>query len=420
MRMRGSVERPAEGRVKRMNDWRAPHHPVPARLVVAAFLFCALALRGEAQTLAARIDALIATPPFDHAVWGVLVEDEKGETLYARNAHVLMMPASNRKLFSAATDANCIGLETRLVTELWMEGDDVILRGDGDPSFGSERHASLGTAPLIAALRARGVRRVRDVIGDVSRFGDRITIPGSWKTGNLPSDYAAPVDAIAWNENVAGDYSVPDAALFAAQQLRDALVLAGIRVTGSVRLNTTPRTWSVPVARVASPMLEQLLFTVLKNSHNLSAEMLFKRSSPEGSYESSEDLERRFLTEEAGIDPHEFRFVDGSGLAPDNLVTPAAVVKILRWMNAPERRGVWWAMLARAGNEGTLRNRLKDLGERFAGKTGTINGVNALSGIVRGSDGSFRYFSIIINHHLAGNADALHLIDTIATEIAAF
>jgi D-alanyl-D-alanine carboxypeptidase/D-alanyl-D-alanine-endopeptidase (penicillin-binding protein 4) len=275
-------------------------------------------------------------------------------------------------------------------------------------------------AAFVEATKRRGITRVHDVIADVSRFSDRITIPGSWKVGNLPSDYSAPVDALAYDENVAGGGSVPDAALFAAQQLRDALVLAGVRVSGSVRLNTAPRSWREPLARVESPYVAQLLTTVLKNSHNLYAEMLFKRSSPSGSYAESEELERRFAIDEAHVDADEFRFVDGSGLAPDDLVTPAALVKVLRWMNAPERRATWWMLLAQPGGEGTLRNRLKDFSGRVVGKTGSINSVNALSGIVRGSDGTYRYFSIIINHHLAGTTDALHAIDAIAAEVANF
>lgn len=373
-----------------------------------------------ATSLATSIDQTIATPPFDHAVWGIEVEDEAGNVLYAHDAHVLMIPASNRKLFSTATDVNCIGLDTRLSTELWLEGDDVVLRGGGDPSFASERHESPGVAPFVAALKARGVRHVHDVIADVSLFSDRVTVPGSWKVGNLPADYSAPVDALAYDENVFAGESVPDAALFAAQQLRDALVMGGIDAGGAVKLNTAPRVWTTFVTSVQSPTLFQLLTTVLKSSHNLYAEMLFKRSSPTGSYADSEELERRFATDEAHVDPAEFRFVDGSGLAPDDLVTPAAIVKVLRWMNAPERRGAWWMILAQPGSEGTLHNRLKDLAGRMIGKTGSLNGVNALSGIVRGSDGTYRYFSIILNHHLATTHDALHALDAIAEEIAKF
>jgi hypothetical protein len=79
------------------------------------------------------------------------------------------------------------------------------------------------------------------------------------------------------------------------------------------------------------------------------------------------------------VEPSDFSFADGSGLSPDDLVTPRAIVKMLRWMNDPVRRGYWWATLAQPANEGTLRRRLVTLEHRLRGKTGTINGVNALS-----------------------------------------
>ncbi len=387
---------------------------------------CATAPRPQKPApLAATIDHLIAAPPFANAIWGIEVENDAGEVVYAHNAHTLLMPASNRKLFSAATDANCIGLDSQLATELWLDGSDVVIRGDGDPSFGSDRHASQGFQPFIAELQRRGVTSVHDVVADVSRF-DRVTIPGSWKVQNLPSNYSAPVDALAFDENAIGEESVPDAAIWAATQFREALVDCGIAVTGRVRVLTradaqaTARPRGERIATVQSPMVAQLLASVLKNSQNLYAEMLFKRSSPSGSYDESQNLERRFAIDEAHVAADEFRLLDGCGLSPDDLVTPAALVKILRWMNSPERRGIWWMTLAEPAGEGTLRRRLTNLAQRMRGKTGTINGVNALSGIVAGEKGGYRYFSILLNHHIADSSDATRVIDAIVQEIARF
>src|SRR5213075_2980250 len=160
------------------------------------------------------------------------------------NGHRLEMPASNRKLFSAATDANCLGLMTQLSTELWREGDDIIVKGDGDPSFASTRHESPGFAPFVAALQTRGVTHVRHIIMDVSRF-DRVTIPQSWEVGDLTSSDAPPVDAIAYNENVIGNAAVVDVATFAGTKFRDVLTDAGIRVDGAIRTNTTPHEWQL-------------------------------------------------------------------------------------------------------------------------------------------------------------------------------
>ncbi len=432
-----------------------------------------------AQTLpplAQRIDAITSQPPLDAAIWGIYVADDAGNTLYARNGLTLMTPASNRKLFAAATAASCNPLDRQLTTELWRDGSDVILRGGGDPTLGGrwafDRDALF--APFIAALRSRGIAEVRDVIADASLF-DRVTIPPSWKVGNLGSDYAVPTDALAYNENVVGvvaigcarpiiDTDPPfvaataavacgagemtvlsdsgntiaisgnmpehfqslagigDPALYAAQALRDALRRAGIVVTGKAAVNAAPRVWHERLAVIESPPLWQILSVVLKPSQNLYAEMLFKGLSAGGaqpaSYASSEEIERRFLTTEAGIPDGEFHFVDGCGLSPDDLVTPHAVVTLLRWMNEPVRRGVWSLMLAQPGEEGTLRRRLLPLAGRLHGKTGSINGVNALSGILENPDGTHRYFSVIINHHTADTSDVLHAIDAVVGEIA--
>ena len=384
------------------------------RIVNFAFCILHFAFVACATVQPNRIDQLVNTPPFDHAVWGIDVEDDDGRVVYALNAHRLEMPASNRKLFSAATDANCLGLTTRLSTELWLDDEDVIVKGDGDPSFGSSRHESPGFAPFVDALRARGITRVRDIVIDNTRF-DRVTIVPSWEVGDLPSSDAPPVDAIAYNENVIGDEAVIDVATFAGMKFREALSDAGIRVDGSIRTGVAH---GEKIASVESPMIAQLLMSVLKNSQNTYAEILYKRSSPSGSYEESESLERAFLISEAGLDPNEFFFADGSGLTRRDLVTPASTVKLLRWMNAPERRATWWLILGQPGGEGTLRRRLLPYASRLRAKTGTLTGVHTLSGIISGSNGRYRYFSIMINHDLA--QEATKMIDQIVEEIAKF
>ena len=362
------------------------------------------------------------TPPFNRALWFVLIEEDDGTVVHGRNADLLAIPASVRKLFSAATAVECLGPTAQFDTELWIAGPDVIIRGSGDPSFGSDRYGNdpeSTFAPFVSALRSRGVRSVRHVIADVSAF-DRVTIPYQWKVGNLTSDYAAPVDALAYDENEVGDNAMPSAGLFAAAAFRGALTRAGIRVTGSLRTNAEPREWPEKLAVVRSPFVRHLMTTVLKNSHNLFAEMLFKSaSSRPASYDVARENERELL-HDAGIADDEFDFADGSGLAPDNLVTPSAVVKILRWMNAPARRALWWDVLAQPGGEGTLRSRLTTVGERMRGKTGTVAGVNSLAGIITNAEGRSRYFVIMVNHHNGTSSAVTKLIDAIAEAAADF
>ncbi|HEY6139950.1 MAG TPA: D-alanyl-D-alanine carboxypeptidase/D-alanyl-D-alanine-endopeptidase [Thermoanaerobaculia bacterium] len=439
---------------------------------LAALLLLAGCATAVPPRLVQNINALTAKVP--HALWGIVVEDDAGRRLYEKNASTLFIPASNRKLFSGATAASCLGFEQQLTTDVFLDGNDLVLRGGGDPSFGGrwtfDRDALF--APVVAALRARGLGAIAgDVVADVSAF-DRITLPPQWEIEDVGSSYATPVDALAYNENVVGIVvddcarpvadtdplfvpavaniacgdarpsiasdaantitltgptrsrfrsinSIANPALYAAQALASALEHAGIDVRGTVRVNTTPRSYTDRIASIASPPMWQLLSVEMKPSQNLYAEMLYKDAGG-GTYDGAREAERRFLTTEVRIDPAEFRFVDGSGVSATNFVTPAAAVKLLRWMNHPARRGAWWLILATPGEEGTLHRRLTELAPRLRGKTGTLTGVNALSAIVTGTGGGTRYFSIILNHHAAGSDDAQRVIDAIAREIAAF
>jgi hypothetical protein len=70
---------------------------------------------------------------------------------------------------------------------------------------------------------------------------------------------------------------------------------------------------------------------------------------------------------------------DSSGLSFDNRVSPRGLVTALRHA----RRAPWGAVLRgslAAGGQGTLRDRLRDV--RLRAKTGTLEGVSALSGWV--------------------------------------
>jgi len=413
--------------------------------------------------LAMKIDTLTKRLP--HAMWGIAVEDDAGRRLYAKNAETLFIPASNRKLFSGATAAACLGFDRQLSTDVFLDGNDLVIRGGGDPSFGGrwtfDRDALFD--PVVSALRARGIAAVRDVVADVSLF-DRITLPPQWEIEDVGSSYAPPVDALAYNENLVGIsvdgcahpvdtdplfidavvHCSPDAltivsdpsntftiagavpnhfhslssianpALYAAQALASALKHAGIAVE---RARVGRGAMVDRLASIGSPPMWQLLSVEMKPSQNLYAEMLYKDAGS-GTYDGAREMERRFLTTEVGIDPAQFRFVDGSGVSATNFVTPAAAVKLLRWMNDPARRGAWWLILATPGEEGTLHRRLTELAPRLRGKTGTLTGVNALSGIVTGVHGGTRYFTIIVNHHASDEVQ--RVIDSIAREIAAF
>jgi serine-type D-Ala-D-Ala carboxypeptidase/endopeptidase (penicillin-binding protein 4) len=184
------------------------------RTVGSLFLALSLVQVLDASNLGEKIDSRIERSNLRNAVWGIRVEDEAGNLLYERNAAGLFIPASVRKLFSAAAVAGCHGLDARYRTELWLDGHvegevlhgNLIVRGSGDPSLGARyvpRTISVFD-PFITRVRDLGIRTINGgVIADVSAF-DAEQYPGAWKIQNIGRSYAPPIDALAFNENVVG------------------------------------------------------------------------------------------------------------------------------------------------------------------------------------------------------------------------
>ena len=88
--------------------------------------------------------------------------------------------------------------------------------------------------------------------------------------------------------------------------------------------------------RVSAPLIEDLRITD-KVSQNLHAELALRAVGRArrniGSFEAGLEEMKVFLAE-AGIEPENYNLIDGSGLARRNLVTPATVMKLLRYMYA--------------------------------------------------------------------------------------
>jgi D-alanyl-D-alanine carboxypeptidase/D-alanyl-D-alanine-endopeptidase (penicillin-binding protein 4) len=81
-------------------------------------------------------------------------------------------------------------------------------------------------------------------------------------------------------------------------------------------------------------------------------------------------------------------------------VSPAFLVRLLRELCSGPHGRLVLQSLARGGVDGTLRKRFRQtpqLGQVVHAKTGTINGVKALSGMVQLPSGRLRLFSIIMN-----------------------
>ena len=164
--------------------------------------------------MAERLDRLLDQEPFGRALWGVVIADARGRLLYERNGDRLFVPASNTKLVVAAVASALLPREYRWRTSVYAAGrvdsgvvrGDLVLYGRGDPTISDRYFQSSFTVfdELADSLRARGIVRVAgDLVGDASYF-DSVVVHPSWEVYDLNFEDAAPVTALAFNENVEG------------------------------------------------------------------------------------------------------------------------------------------------------------------------------------------------------------------------
>jgi D-alanyl-D-alanine carboxypeptidase/D-alanyl-D-alanine-endopeptidase (penicillin-binding protein 4) len=104
---------------------------------------------------------------------------------------------------------------------------------------------------------------------------------------------------------------------------------------------------------------------------------------------------------------------DGSGLSRYNLLTPEAIIRLLRFAFRQSYKTDFVEALPVAGADGTIFRRLK--GTRAAhnvrAKTGTLMNVRSLSGYVETADGETLIFAMIVNNYDETRQSAEYLQD---------
>ena len=196
--------------------------------------------------------------------------------------------------------------------------------------------------------------------------------------------------------------------LYAGAVFRAELARLGIAVAGSTEIWTTPSTKRVVVGTDRSMTLANLLVPFMKLSNNMHAEALTKtmgtRTGRPGNWVDGLSYTKAYLRR-LGVSLTGIVLVDGSGLTRTNKLTPLALGQVLQRVQRESWFPAFYASLPVAGVPdrmvgGTLRHRMT--GTRAAGnahaKTGTLTGVTALSGYVRGANGRRYVFSMLSQH----------------------
>jgi len=142
---------------------------------------------------------------------------------------------------------------------------------------------------------------------------------------------------------------------------------------------------------------------VNKVSQNLHAEILLRLLGRErgtaGTIEGGLEVLRGFLTQ-ANIASDQYVFYDGSGLSRQNLVSPHAIVQLLRYSSTQPWNAAYRSTFPVSGVDGSLSERLSAprLQKRVLAKTGSLGGVKTLSGFATTDSGQTVVFSILSNN----------------------
>jgi D-alanyl-D-alanine carboxypeptidase/D-alanyl-D-alanine-endopeptidase (penicillin-binding protein 4) len=103
-----------------------------------------------------------------------------------------------------------------------------------------------------------------------------------------------------------------------------------------------------------------------------------------------------------GLDPKNYRLVDGSGLSFYNLVSAELLTEILKFYYYKEQKlfPKFLSSLPISGIDGTLSSRMREgkLFKRVYAKTGGLSGVSNLSGYLESRNGHMIAFSILIQN----------------------
>ena len=341
-------------------------------------------------------DELAAALADDGSAGGAWVFDTEATgdaVLFSDNGSREMIPASNQKLFVTAALLAELGPTARLETRVYARGKlggrgdsvvggDLVLVGDGDPSFGTGRFARANDQPatrvsqLARNVAAAGVKRVEGrILADDSIF-DRERRAG-------PD--LSPLSGLSFNNGYDGGDYAHSPELVAAKGLKSALRKRGVRVDGQVgRANLPAATLeSEPLAAVASPTVAKLIEETNVPSNNFFAEMLLKRlaatSGRKGTRHRGNDKVETFAASVGTA----VESVDGSGLSRKNRVSPEHVGQLLVAMAKDEQNAAAFRdSLPVAGREGTVADRMRGTAAEgnCATKTGTLSDVSALSG----------------------------------------
>jgi D-alanyl-D-alanine carboxypeptidase/D-alanyl-D-alanine-endopeptidase (penicillin-binding protein 4) len=213
--------------------------------------------------------------------------------------------------------------------------------------------------------------------------------------------------------------AIEEPARHAAALLKQLLEERGVAVSGVAR--AVHESLSLPgepvvLAEHKSVPLGDSVKLVNKISQNLHSEMYLRTTARQGGvWKTPEELAQfpQSFYSEAGIVSGDVVQADGSGLSRHDLVTPRALVAMLRYAEQQPWFSAYYDSLPTAGVDGTLEDRMKNTAAvgRIHAKSGSLEHVRTRSGYAETASGRRLIFSFMGNNQAGRGHEATDVLD---------
>jgi D-alanyl-D-alanine carboxypeptidase/D-alanyl-D-alanine-endopeptidase (penicillin-binding protein 4) len=338
----------------------------------------------------------------------------------SRNEEALI-PASTLKIFTAMAAIDLLGANTRFTTKVVRtSGSRIVLVGGGDPQLTQKKSSSKYKAASLQALakstaKALKAAKIKKVtLGYNSTLFSGPSWSPSWGSEWKPE--TPKVVALLDNGGMASSSKASTAPQYqAAKHFAALLKKQGIKVSKVTRVDKVAESAKV-LAKVNSAKVYDLVVNMLRNSHNLTAEVLVRHlglavygagggSFNKGTRALKKWMQEHMLWEDGMV------LDSGSGMSAQNRIYPSVLAKAVGQALEGTKYAAVRVGLPTAGVNGTLKTRFNDPEEKIGrknvhAKTGTLRMAVTLAGWLTTSDGTVLTFAAMANdvnkHYTAG------------------
>lgn len=408
-----------------------------SRKHVSLFLFLLLFIPSVAAQDARQryigLDKLLGDDSFfDNHLTGFMLYDLDSQTVqFEKNSQIYFIPASTAKLFTFYASTMVLR-DSSTLFRFVPKGEDVVIWGTGDPSWGYDKLPQPNLNKLLKAYKVVYFSNSNwkdDAFGYGWQWDDYHFSYSAEKSpfpiyGNLITARNINSRPVLFPEYFRNDLSPSDQRMSNVQRdfhsnafyynprtyngrkhqfpfitsHRTFILLAGKELNKEVlpSTETLPEAHFIAKGGKMTPLYKELL----QESDNFIAEQLMLMVSDEvfkelNTGKAIEYIKKNFLADLPDVP----QWVDGSGLSRHNLITPRAMVAIAEKIYRLYPDDLLFDLFPKGGVNGTLKNNYKAPVPYVFAKSGTISNNHSLVGYIKTKRNKIYAFAFMNNNY---------------------